>query len=116
MKPRLYLDEDVNPQLCSLIEALGYDCVAARDANMLAASDEEHLARANAERRVILTYNYVDFERIATEAAASDAEHAGIIISYHQYTTDELPNLARKLHGVLEPYTADDLRSACLKI
>jgi len=65
LKPRLYLDEDVNPALAQLLREAGYDVISAHEVGAIAETDREQLQRATADGRAILTYNYYDFEVIA---------------------------------------------------
>jgi predicted nuclease of predicted toxin-antitoxin system len=116
LDPKLYLDEDVNPGFAPLLTNAGIDTLSSRDAGMLRASDEEQLARATSDGRVIFTYNYLDFDRIATEAMASGTSHAGIIISHKQYFAHEAALLVRMLAEFLRHYDAEALANACLKL
>ena len=52
-QPRLYLNHDVSAAAAEALRARGYDVVAAQEVGMERASDEEHLARAAAEGRVL---------------------------------------------------------------
>ena len=111
MKPRLYLDEDVSPLLARLLRNLGHDVVSAHEVGTSGETDREQFRRATSGGRAILTYNYYDFEVIAREEAAAGRSHAGIIISYRQYTRRQLGALAALVAAFLESTTADELRN-----
>lgn len=84
MRARLYLDEDVLPDLAPILRAAGHEVVSAHEARALGLSDEDQLARATAEIRALVTFNYHDFIRIGHEWFAAGRSHAGIVISHRQ--------------------------------
>ncbi len=102
MRLRLYLDEDVIPELARALRRHGEDVVSAHEIGTTGWDDEAHLARATSEGRTILTYNYVDFLRIAAEWFAAGRPHAGIIISHHQYSRAELGEVTRTVLAALD--------------
>lgn len=53
MTPRLYLDEDVVPELAQLLRAKGYDAVSAHERGALNIDDNRQLELACAEQRTI---------------------------------------------------------------
>jgi hypothetical protein len=55
MAIRFHLDEHVDHDIARGLRNRGIDVTSATDARLLSASDEEHIAYAHAESRVILT-------------------------------------------------------------
>ncbi len=114
MKPSLFLDEDINPSLSKLLASDGIDALSARDADRLGALDPEQFGFAKSHGLVFVTYNYHDFEVIAHREAGAGRDHAGIIVSYHQFRDDELGLLAKAIVTLLGERTAEDMRNAYL--
>ena len=71
---KFYLDEHVSRAVAKGLRQRGADVLTVPDAGMIGASDEEHLARAERESRVIFTQDD-DFLRLA----AQGHPHAGIV-------------------------------------
>ena len=72
------------------------------EANMLGASDEEHLTFALKRERVIFTQDD-DFLRLA----ATDREHAGVVYSSQQVSIGDVIRGLMLIYEVLE---AEDMR------
>jgi len=49
--PRLYLDEDVVPELARMLRSHGHDAVSAHEVSALQLEDAEQLERASADGR-----------------------------------------------------------------
>ena len=60
MAIKLYLDEDVDPLLASVLRERGIDCLSTREASNLGRSNAEQLAFATDHSRTILTLNVRD--------------------------------------------------------
>lgn len=71
---RFYTDEHVGRAVVNGLRQRGVDVLTVQEAGTLGASDEEHLARARTEGRVIFTQDD-DFLRLY----AAEVEHAGIV-------------------------------------
>jgi len=78
---QLYLDEDVSVLVADLLRIRGFDAVTARDMGQLEKSDEEQLAHAVNQSRVLLTHNRADFETLALQYFEREQPHFGIIIA-----------------------------------
>ncbi len=78
---KFYTDEHVHPAVIAGLRRRGIDVLSCNDANMLAASDEQHLALAIRENRVIFTQDD-DFLKFH----AKQVSHKGIVYS-HQRTS-----------------------------
>lgn len=63
MALRLHLDETVPRKICTGLRARGLDVTSTQETGLRGAADEEHVAYALRERRVIYT-NDADFLRI----------------------------------------------------
>ena len=70
---RFHLDENCDPRIAAGIRLHGADVTTTPEAGLLHAPDEDHLAYARAETRVIVTQDS-DFLRIA----AATTEHPGV--------------------------------------
>ena len=79
-KIRFYADEHVSKAVVRALRRRGVDVLRTPEADMLSASDREHLARAREEGRVIFTQDD-DYLRLAAET-----DHAGIV-----YAPQETP-------------------------
>jgi predicted nuclease of predicted toxin-antitoxin system len=71
---RFHLDENGDPRIAAGLRLHGIDVTTTPEAGLLGKSDEEQLAFALAEGRVIITRD-TDFLRIA----ASGTEHPGVV-------------------------------------
>jgi predicted nuclease of predicted toxin-antitoxin system len=71
---RFYLDEHILAAVAKGLRQRGVEVMTLVEANMLGASDEEHLAFARSEHRVLVTHDD-DFLRLA----AKGTSHAGIV-------------------------------------
>lgn len=81
---RLLLDAHVSGRAVgSRLEASGHD-VKALDAEpaLEGLDDDDVLALAVGEGRILVTHNVADFPRILREWAASGRPHAGVILVY----------------------------------
>lgn len=76
---RFYTDEHVPKAVVKGLRERGADTLTVSEADMLGASDEEHLAFAYGEERVVFTQD-ADFLRLH----ATGAEHAGIVYAPQQ--------------------------------
>ena len=79
---RLFVDENLSPQLVSVGYKRGYDATCARDRGLLGAADSKILAFCVAEDRVCATNNADDFRELVGDVEL----HPGLIV---------LPNVAR---------------------
>lgn len=86
---RLYLDESVSVALAAVLRQHGIDCLTAREAGHLGATDEFHLSFATNENRALFTHDTRDFLRLATVWNTARRTHAGILLA-HQVPLREL--------------------------
>ncbi len=87
---QIYLDEDVDVLLGTLLSIRGLDCVSASQAGHLGWRDEQHLQWAESEGRVLITHNRVDFEELAKAWYPQGQHHAGILLAMRRANTYEM--------------------------
>ena len=80
---RLYLDEMVNVMLAAELRRRGYDVVSCQEVGRAGKGVPDHaqLAFAAGQGRVVLTFNFGDYQRLDTEWCAASRAHAGIVLS-----------------------------------
>lgn len=93
---KLYLDEQIPRAVAHGLRQRGLDVVAAAEAGLLGAADEEHLAFARSQGRVILTQDG-DFLRLH----ATGAEHAGIVYAPQGRAVGDIIRGVMLVHGIL---------------
>jgi hypothetical protein len=81
---RLLLDAHVSgPNIGRRLTANGHDIRALdQEPALEGLADDEVLALAASERRILVTHNVADFPRILREWAARGRAHAGVILVY----------------------------------
>jgi len=80
-----YTDEHVGAAVVDGLRRRGLDVLAAREADMLGASDSQHLAFALAQQRVLFTQD-ADFVRLHR----AGVQHAGIVYAHQQTGVSEV--------------------------
>jgi hypothetical protein len=106
----LYTDEDVTSNLAPALRWRGYTAQSTLEADNLELSDEAQLKYAAEQGMAILTYNGQDFIPLAQEWYFAGQEHAGIIIS-QQFDRRQFGELLRRILGLLDSLTADEMRN-----
>lgn len=96
-RPRLYLDEDVHSAVAVGLKRRGFDVSTTVDVQRKGTSDEEQLAFATAEGRVLITFNRGDFARLHAECLRSGRSHPGIIVSRQAMAGRVIRGLAKLL-------------------
>lgn len=105
---RLYLDEDLHPDLAPILRQHGVDCVSAVEAGMLEKSDAEQLAHASTEGRCLISFNAADFAVLAVEWARQERRHVGIIVT-PQVGRQKLGELRARILQLVNSVTADEM-------
>ena len=78
---RLYLDADSQDWvIVRAFVQVGMDVLTSNDAGMAESPDEEQIAFAVANQRVILTANIKDYRRLCGEHQARGESHPGVIL------------------------------------
>lgn len=104
--PRLFLDEDVRPQLAVILRDRGYDAIHVHELGRRGALDAELLEYAAESGRTILTHNVSDFVILDRTWRNTGREHSGIVVS------NQLPlgDLLRRTLRFLSRCEASELR------
>jgi uncharacterized protein with PIN domain len=100
---RYYTDENISRAVINGLRQRGVDVLSVPDANMMGASDEEHLAFALEQGRIIVTHDD-DFLRLA----ASGRAHAGIVYGSQQLSVGEMIRALVLIYDVL---TLEDMKN-----
>lgn len=101
---RLYLDENLSPAIAEQLRLRGIDAISVRDLNLLSDSDENHLRRAVAMERVLVTAD-ADLLVMASEGV----EHTGIV--YGKQNRHSIGDWVTKLELICAVYDADDMKN-----
>jgi hypothetical protein len=76
------MDEDsMDQRLAQALRARGVDVQAALDASMVERADEDHLAHAAEQDRVLYSFNVEDFYRLHTRFLEQGRTHAGVVLA-----------------------------------
>ena len=76
----IYLDENVNVLLSSLLRARNIHVVTALESTMLGKSDDEQLVFASQHGYALVTHNRIDFENLFRKYVEQNKGFSGIII------------------------------------
>lgn len=89
-EPRLLLDEMLSGTIADQLRRRGYDVVAVvEDVSLVSTTDEELLAHATEQQRVLVTANIADFAAIASDWRTGDRVHHGIVyVAYRTFGQD----------------------------
>jgi predicted nuclease of predicted toxin-antitoxin system len=109
---QLYLDEDVDVLVATLLQARGFSAITTRDAEQLGKEDSEQLAYASEQGKALLTHNRADFEELAKTYYETEKPHQGIIIA----TRHSAQEIVRRLLIILNKITADEIANQVLYI
>lgn len=101
---RLYMDENLSPEIANQLRLRGIDAVSVRDLNLRGDSDENHLARALEMGRVLVTSD-ADFLIMS----ATQVEHAGIIFGKQE--DHSLGDWVKGLELICFVYNAEDMKN-----
>lgn len=88
----LYIDEDsMDEDFVQALRSRNVDVLTVADVGMLYRSDEEQLAWARENNRIIFSFNVRDFYQLHTILIEQELSHAGIILApQQQYGIGEL--------------------------
>lgn len=104
MEIRFHLDEHIDAAIANGLRQRGIDSTTTADAGLLQATDEEHLAYALAEGRVVVTHDD-DF----LELHSRGIPHAGIAYCHMHART--IGQIIRGLVLVHQCLTAEEMRN-----
>ena len=110
MTIRLYFDEDsMWHALVTALRARGIDVQTALEAAMIERADEDHLACATAQGRVLGSFNVGDVYRLHTSYMAQHTSHTGIVLArQQQYSVGEY---MRRLLRLMAHLTAEEMHN-----
>jgi predicted nuclease of predicted toxin-antitoxin system len=109
---RIYLDEDVDVLVATLISARGIDATTAKQQEMLGKPDIEQLTFSSSLGRCILTHNRLDFEKLHTNFFNNNQVHAGVLIAKRRNPYE----IAERIAILLDTLTADEIANQLLYI
>ncbi len=107
---RVYIDEDVDILVATLLLARGLEATTAREQGMLGQPDPEQLAWAASVERCILTHNRLDFEKLHTNYLTNNKSHAGILIAKRRNPYE----ITERVAILLDTLTADEIANQLL--
>ena len=76
---KLYLDEDISPQIAALLRKRSVNAVSAHEKGMIGASDEDQFRTAISEKRVMVTRNRNDYIALTVRFFEDVKPHYGLI-------------------------------------
>lgn len=106
LPPRLLLDEMLSGTIAAQLRALGLDVTAVvDDVSVVSTPDEDLLASASEQRRVLVTSNISDFAVVVNDWRAAGCTHPGLIYvagrAFPQYRSF-IGNITGALSGLYE--------------
>ena len=104
MAIRFHLDEHVDHDIARGLQSRGIDVTTATDANLLGGLDEDHLAFAEGQGRVVFT-NDPDFLALHSQGV----QHAGI--AFCASGTRSIGHIVRYLCLMHDCMTSDEMRN-----
>ena len=87
---RFYFDEDVSANVVANLRSREFDVTSSGEVDMLGQSDEEQLAFAISQKRVLVTHNRKDFELLHQQYLAEKRMHLGIIIAKRRFRDEHV--------------------------
>lgn len=102
---KLYLDEDLSPQIARRLREAGVDAVSAIEVGNVQLSDREQLRCAAAEGRALVTRNVRHFMVLAKEAIARQEPHAGIVLCSSSLRGFEIARIAVALRRMVQQHS-----------
>src|SRR5205085_683461 len=102
------MDEDaMDGDLVRALRNHGVDVLTAADAGTEERADEDQLAWAHAEGRVLYTYNFCDYYRIHTDLLSNGKDHAGLIVGVQR--AFKIGSLLRRLLRLVNQRSAESM-------
>ena len=108
---RLYLDADVHRRLAANLREAGFDCISALEIGNDALNDEDQMAFAAAEGRILLTFNIQDFVPIFEQWWENGRDHAGLIVSQQLPLGEIQRRVLKMLNTILADEMTNNLRN-----
>lgn len=101
---KVYLDENLSPEIARLLRDRGIDAVSAHELRKHQVADRAQLALATAEGRALVTRDVVDFLLLSGQMIAANTEHAGIIVVQASFRGNEFQEIAAGIHEIVRQY------------
>lgn len=101
----LYLDEDVDVLVATLLRARGFVVITTVEAGQLGNDDVSQLRYAVSQKKTLVTHNRADFESLAQGYFRAGQPHYGIIIAVRHDPYE----LVRRLLVILNHVTSDEI-------
>jgi len=105
---RLHFDEDADLRLARALRRRGYDVSTTPETGLMSCSDEEQLAYAASQSRVLVTHNITHSPGVYDDWWERGREHAGIIVIAGQPSVGEM---LRQMEALLNRYDAEELHN-----
>lgn len=96
----VYLDENLSPEIATLLRQAGVDAVSAHEVGNVQLDDRAQLACATREGRALVTADVADFLALAHQAIERNIEHAGIVLVPSSFRGDEFRAIADAIREV----------------
>ena len=110
MNIRLYVDENsMDQRLAQTLRARRVDVQTALDASMVERADEDHLAYAAEQDRVLYSFNVEDFYRLHTRFLEQGRTHAGVVLAQQQ--RHAVGEQMRRLLALMARQTVEEMRN-----
>jgi len=105
---KLLLDEQISGKVAERLRKKGHDVVATTaEPTLRGLSDPDLFEAAQAQKRVLVTYNRADFEAIVREYAAAGRGHSGLVIVHPtRFPSHEFARLSKALAKFAESFPA----------
>ena len=94
---KVYLDEDIGPEVAVILRSLGVDATGAHEAGRQGLSDRDQLEFAAAHGRCLVTRNRNDFIILTREFFEKGFPHAGVLIVPWTVPPDDFRLIARRI-------------------
>lgn len=97
---RFFTDEDIYGATAVALRQAGFDAVSTPETGRLGETDESQLQWADADSRVLVTFNVAHFVSLHTQWMQQGEHHAGLVVSQQRPLGDllhRLLNLAQSL-------------------
>jgi hypothetical protein len=115
---RVYTDDMVPPWFSAALQGHGFDCVCARDVGNSGLPDEDHLAWATAENRLLFSCNVADpehnFQQIHVGWLAEGRSHAGILLCPQEQVSRRSAEVLQRLVQFLNRFSRHEVADQLL--
>lgn len=108
---RLLLDAMISKVVAEQLRRRGYDVQAVQERSLAERrlTDPEQLARATAEGRALVTYNFHDFVPLSRQWAVEGKAYGGLVLIYaYSIPQHQIGAQVRALAALLQNHPTDD--------